>query len=72
MVAELAAAALLPALSVALLAAMLMARVPSPLIPLMVTVRVLPVPLKARVPLASPVLFKVILPRTRVMLSALA
>ena len=54
-----AAAARLPARSVAVSAAIDIPSVPSPLIPVIVTVRVLPVPLTLTVPLALPVLFSV-------------
>jgi len=66
-----AAAALLPALSLAVDAAIDMPIVPSPVIDDTVTVRVeVPDPLTAAVPLAVPVLFNVTLPAASVTLSA--
>jgi len=62
-----AAGALLPDLSVAVPSGMEMPRVPSPLMALMVTVRVVPVPVTATVPLAVPVLFRVMFAGTRVL-----
>ena len=62
-----AAAALLPAVSVAVPAATEMPIVPSPVILLIVTVRVLPLPEIATVPLAVPVLFNVIFPAASVL-----
>ena len=57
-----AAGALLPARSVAVPAAMEIPSVPLPVILLIVTVRVKPVPVTATVPVAVPVVFRVILP----------
>src|SRR6266516_3124982 len=56
-----AAGAVLPARSVAVPVAMEMPRVPSPLMPERVTVRVLPLPVTATVALAVPVVFSVML-----------
>ena len=53
------AGAKLPARSLAVPAAIDIPNVPSPVIPEIVTVRVLPLPLTAIVPLAVPVLFNV-------------
>ena len=55
-----------PAVSVAVPAAMVMPRVPLPLMPEMLTVRVFPVPVTPRVPVAVPVGFRVMLPVARV------
>jgi len=66
-----AAGAVLPAVSDAVLAAIEIPSVPSPVILEIVTVRVvLPVPVTATVPLAVPVLFSVTLPATSVTVSA--
>ena len=62
-----AAGAAFPAVSVAVPAAMEMPSVPSPVIDEIVTVRVLPAPVTARVPLAVLVLFSVMFPGTRVL-----
>ena len=58
------AGAVLPARSLAVPAAMEIPNVPMPVILLMVTVRVRPVPETSIVPFAVPVLFKVMLPGT--------
>ena len=64
------AAALLPAVSLAVPAATVIPRVPSPVMPERVTVRVFPVlPLTATVAVAVPVVFKVTLPAAKLMLS---
>ena len=62
-----AAVALFPATSVAVPAAIDIPRVPSPVMELIVTVRVVPVSLTPRAPLAVPVLFRVISPVTSVL-----
>ena len=61
------AKAVLPTVSVAVPAAMDIPRLPSPVMLEIVTVLVVPVPLTAIAPSASPVLFKVILPVARVL-----
>ena len=61
------AGVVLPAGSLAVPAAMEMPNVPSPVILLMVTVRVRPVPETPIVPFAVPVLFKVMLPEASVL-----
>ena len=66
-----AATAVLPTVSVAVLAAMLMPNVPVPEIVSMVTVGVVVVPLETdTVPVASPVVFNVISPLVRFTVSA--
>ena len=67
-----AAGARLPARSEAVPAAIEIPRLPLPVMLLMVTVRVRPVPLTAIVPLAVPVLFSVMLPAARVLVLKLA
>jgi hypothetical protein len=67
-----AAAAVLPAVSLAVPAAIEMPSVPSPVILLSVTVRVLPEPETPTVALAVPVEFSVILPGARVLALKLA
>ena len=62
------AGAVFPARSLAVPVAIEIPRVPSPLIPLMVTMRVVPVPESTlTVPLAVKVLFRVMLPAARVL-----
>ena len=65
-----AAAAVLPARSLAVPAAIEMPSVPSPVMPERVTVRVLPDPLIPTVPVAVSVVFTVTSPAVSVMLSA--
>ena len=66
-----AAAALIPSFPVAVAAARLMPSVPSPVIELIVTVRVVvPVPDTATLPVAVPVVFNVTLPAANVTASA--
>ena len=62
-----AAGAVLPAVSVAVPAAMEIPRVPSPMMLESVTVRVVPVPVMPTVALALPVLFNVTLPAVSVL-----
>ena len=62
-----AAGAKLPALSVAVPAAMVIPKVPSPVIELMVTVRLLPVPVTAIIPEAVLVVFRVMFAGIRVL-----
>ena len=61
------AGAVLPAVSVAVLAAMVIPKVPFPVMLEIVTVLVVPVPLTAMVPVAVLVVFSVILPVARVL-----
>ena len=63
-----AAAALLPARSLAVAAASEMPMVPSPVIELIVTVRVKPLPVTATLPVAVPLKLRVMLPTARVLL----
>ena len=67
-----AAGAVLPATSLAVPAARVIPSVPVPVMPLMVTVRVVPEPVTATVPLAVPVLFRVMLPVASVLALKLA
>ncbi len=62
-----AAGARLPARSEAVPAAIEIPSEPSPVMPLMVTVRVRPEPETLTVPLAVPVLFSVMLPQAKVL-----
>lgn len=61
------AGAKLPAVSLAVPAAMLMPSVPTPVMLLMVTVRVVPLPVTFTVPLAVPVALRVMFPLARVL-----